>query len=341
MLVVVCGARPSPDQVAGLVLGPRPTGGSVEIEHLAIPLEWEGAADQTYARARQQLLELALHWGAHIVHANEHHLGEVGTSGMPVLVVSHSDLCSWRAAVLGEAEPMVDGSYMHRVKVGLASASSVVAPSTFVADALCRWFGYSDAVRVIPNGVTEHPTALHPVRTIDTIIAGRLWDPAKNFKTYMAAVTGIAGRMFMAAGPLANPGEAASVVPEAPIRYLGVLRNEALRRTLAQARLLVAPSIYDPFGLVPVEAALAGCCLVLGDIPSYRELWEDTAEYIDPLDAEGLRTLLRELLDDVPRQRVMAERARARAQALYSAERMAGAYLASYQRLALRYGLAP
>jgi glycosyltransferase involved in cell wall biosynthesis len=79
----------------------------------------------------------------------------------------------------------------------------------------------------------------------------------------------------------------------------------------------------------------------LGDIPSYRDIWDDSAIYVQPGDAAGLATVLRDLFNDVPRQRAMAERARLRAQKLYSAERMVAAYLSTYQRLALRHGLAP
>lgn len=340
VLVVAFGAEPNTDHLSGLALGSRPSGGEVGVEALPFPLEWEGASDATYAESRRRLLDLALQWRAHVVHANEHHTGEIGASGMPVLVVSHSDLCSWRAAVHGEAEPMVHGAYIHRVRTGLANAAGVVAPSTFVAAALCRWYGYSDVVRIIPNGVGDHPATLQPARTIDAMIAGRLWDPAKNLSAYVEAVAAIPGRTFAAAGPLAPPHGAASARVEMPIRHLGTLPHAALRQNLARTRLLVAPSLYDPFGLVPVEAALAGCALILGDIPSYREIWEDAAVYVEPRDPDALRACVRELLEDVPRQRELADHARRRAQERYTAGRMVAAYVSAYQRLALRHGLA-
>ena len=34
------------------------------------------------------------------------------------------------------------------------------------------------------------------------------------------------------------------------------------------------PARYEPFGLSILEAALSGCALVLGDLPSLRELWD-------------------------------------------------------------------
>jgi glycosyltransferase involved in cell wall biosynthesis len=216
----------------------------------------------------------------------------------------------------------------------------VVAPSVFVAESLARWYGYTDVVRLVPNGVGDLTEGMRPARIYDALIAGRLWDPAKNLKTYVEAVAGLPGRSFAAAGPLAQPGESSPAPPE-HLRYLGTLSRAALRAALARSRILVAPSIYDPFGLVPVEAALAGCCLVLGDIPSYRDLWGESAVYVEPRQPEALRQIIASLLDDAPRRTSLAEAARSRARARYTADRMVASYLQIYQRTALRYGLAP
>jgi glycosyltransferase involved in cell wall biosynthesis len=110
---------------------------------------------------------------------------------------------------------------------------------------------------------------------------------------------------------------------------------------LGRARLFVSPAIYDPGGLALIEAAFARCCLLLSDIPSYRGQWEDTAEYFDPRDPADLRNRIRELLDDASKRHAFASLAYERAQALYGVNRMASAYLGTYQRLALKYGLAP
>lgn len=339
VLLAVCGPRPSADQLTAVTLGAR-RGGGVEIEYIDMPLEWEGAEEAAYAAGRQALLQLALRWRAHILHANEHHLGQIGASGLPVLVVSHSDLCSWNAAMERDATKEVDAAYMLRVISGLSHASLVVAPSISVVESLSTWFGYGAVVRVIPNGVSLAPTGLTPARTIDALMAGRLWDPAKNLSCFQHAVTGWPGGTFVAAGPLAPPGGMPIAVGESAIQYPGQVSNGELRDMLSHAHVLVAPARYEPFGLVAVEAALAGCCLVLSDIPSYRSLWENTALYFDPDDPAMLNRTLRAVLDDPDRRHALAMRAHRRAEARYSADRMARAYLATYQRLALRYGLA-
>ena len=52
----------------------------------------------------------------------------------------------------------------------------------------------------------------------------------------------------------------------------------------SRATVYAAPSLYEPFGLAPLQAALHGCALVLSDIGSFRELWDGCAEFVPPGD---------------------------------------------------------
>ena len=113
------------------------------------------------------------------------------------------------------------------------------------------------------------------------------------------------------------------------------LPSAEVAELLAHASVFVAPARYEPFGLAPLEAASAGCALVLGDVPSLREIWGDAALYVDPDDEQELeRTLLR-LIDDEPLLATLGRRARARA-ATYTPDRMADTYLALYRRIAAK-----
>src|SRR5690606_29955126 len=62
-----------------------------------------------------------------------------------------------------------------------------------------------------------------------------------------------------------------------------------------RALLFVHPARHEPFGLPVLEAALSGCTLVLGDIPSLRELWGPVATFVDPNDARALREAIADL----------------------------------------------
>jgi glycosyltransferase involved in cell wall biosynthesis len=101
---------------------------------------------------------------------------------------------------------------------------------------------------------------------------------------------------------------------------------------MARASIFVSPARYEPFGLAVLEAALAGDALVLGDIDSLREIWEDAAIFVEPEDRRQLVWTLNRLIADDRRREVMALRARARA-LQFDPRRMAAQYLHAYEEL--------
>ena len=110
---------------------------------------------------------------------------------------------------------------------------------------------------------------------------------------------------------------------------LGRLEPAQLKTWYARAGVFAHPARYEPFGLAPLEAALSGCALVLGDIPSLREIWDDAAVFVPPEDVVRLRLALIDLIEDRPRREELARRAGARARR-YTPERMAAGYLDLY-----------
>jgi glycosyltransferase involved in cell wall biosynthesis len=123
------------------------------------------------------------------------------------------------------------------------------------------------------------------------------------------------------------------------VEPLGRLGRRELDGVLAAAAIFAEPARYEPFGLAALEAGLAGCALVLGDIPSLREVWGDAAVYVSPDDDDGLDRSLRMLVDDPELRSGFGERARRRALS-YSLECTADGYLAAYRRVRSRPGLA-
>ena len=114
------------------------------------------------------------------------------------------------------------------------------------------------------------------------------------------------------------------------VQLLGAVSRPDLVARMARASIFAAPALYEPFGLGVLEAALHGCALVLSDIPSFRELWDGCAEFVDPREPSTLASALRRLIADPMRRAAYAKRARARAQR-FSPARMADAYLDAYR----------
>jgi glycosyltransferase involved in cell wall biosynthesis len=197
-------------------------------------------------------------------------------------------------------------------------------------DAVARHYGRPRTAAVVPNGTDPArfaPRAKEPF----VLSAGRVWDEAKN----VAAVDAVAGRLgwpVYVAGDARRPG--GEEVRLRGARALGALSRVSLARWMGRAAIYTLPARYEPFGLSALEAALAGCALVLGDIPSLREVWgDDAALFVPPDDHEALAAALAALIADGPHRTALAARGRLRA-AEYHADRTAAGYLGLYERLA-------
>lgn len=251
--------------------------------------------------------------------------------GRPVLVVAHSCVFSWMNEVTGAAPGEEWGEYHRRVRRGLESADQVIAPTMAMLSTLTRNYGDfpgSVAARVVPNARSH--TVFRAGRKEDFVFAaGRIWDEAKN----AAAVARVSDTLrwpVCLAGELRRPDGGESSF--AGIRYLGRLEPSAMASWFARAAIFAHPARYEPFGLTPLEAALSSCALVVGDIPSLREVWGNAALYAPPEDSEALAHEIDRLIDSADLRRTMGLRARRRALE-YSPHRMRERYLRIYHEL--------
>jgi glycosyltransferase involved in cell wall biosynthesis len=104
---------------------------------------------------------------------------------------------------------------------------------------------------------------------------------------------------------------------------------------MAQRPVFVSAALYEPFGLAVLEAAQAGCALVLSDIPTFRELWGEAALFVPARDDRAFAEAIRGLLDDEDRRAALGRAARQRSRR-YAAAAMARGMLALYARHARR-----
>lgn len=290
-------------------------------------LEWMEAPWEEVEAAGAWLLELEKQVTPHVVHVNGYVHAALPWQ-CPALVVGHSCVMSWYAAVKHTAPPTAWNRYRQAVACGLRHAALVTAPTSAMLAALRDHYGTFAAAQTIPNGCQMQ--WLSPgVKEPFIFTAGRVWDEAKN----IAALDRIAAHLpwpVYVAGETQHPNGTA-----APLRHaigLGHLPAKEMAMWLRRAAIFALPARYEPFGLSVLEAGLAGCALVLGDIPSLREVWHDAAMYVPPEQPAALEAVLLDLIADVPRRCHLAHGARARAQ-YFTPERMAKGYVALYRQL--------
>lgn len=195
-------------------------------------------------------------------------------------------------------------------------------------NALQTYYGPLRHTQIIPNG--RSPQLYHPViKEPFVLVAGRLWDEAKNIATLARAASHVRWPIYVA-GDSHHPGGGDTCFEH--VHTLGRLSSSALAGWLARASIYALPACYKPFGLSALEAALSGCALVLGDIPSLREIWGDTAVFVSPQNERALAKQINQLIENDPERERLAEKVRARALTL-TADQMALRYLAAYGQL--------
>ncbi|HEU4648440.1 MAG TPA: glycosyltransferase family 4 protein [Gemmatimonadales bacterium] len=305
---------------------------NVTVHESSYALEWMPEPWAQVDAAAEWLLELERELQPDVVHLNQFSFGALPWRA-PRLVVGHSCVCSWWRAVHGTDAPADWAEYRRRVRAGLAQADVVAAPTRAMLAALDEHYGPLPPALAIPNG--RDPQPFRPARKDELILAvGRLWDEAKNVAALARVAADLPWPVYVA-GATRRPGGAASHPALADCggaRFLGQLPASMLARWMRRAAIYALPARYEPFGLSVLEAALAGCALVLGDVPSLRELWAGAALFVSPDDPDMLRAALRTLMLRQDLRVELADAANRRAQE-FSVERFAGAYLDTYAAL--------
>jgi glycogen(starch) synthase len=294
-------------------------------------LEWMDDPWNDVTAAGEWLLHLERMLEPDLIHLNNFAHGALPWRS-PSLVVGHSCVLSWWSAVKHTSIPERYFRYRKRISQGLHAADLVVAPSHGMLGELNRLYIPFTHGLMISNG--RRPECFHPGRKQDFIFScGRIWDEAKN----IAALHEIAPELewpVCVAGQQAHPNGGASSLSN--LVSLGQLSQQNIAGWYARASIYALPARYEPFGLSILEAALSGCALVLGDIPSVRENWADAAILIPPDQPAELRDAISHLIRSGAGRAEFTTRAQVRARE-FTSQRMASEYLRAYSIAAARF----
>jgi hypothetical protein len=321
-VLVVLGPSPSPaqlkmaDAIKGLIL-----------VDTGLPLDWLAETRESVRTAAEAVAALAETYSADIVQLNGAALAAEVKFPVPVVAIAHSCIATWWKATKG-TEP--DDSYKWRADLtgkGLKAADHVVAPSA--AFAVATQLAYALETKRRRSTMGALPWALPRVAPHDfAFTAGRLWTRARMSKPSTLLPRGWRCR-FMPPGRIAAP---MGWIDLHHARGLGNLGEKELARWIAPRPVFVSAAVYEPFGLAVLEAAAAGCPLVLSDIPTFRELWEGAAIFVDPMDSEGFARAVTSLVGDELMRDRMGAAARERAKR-FTPEWMAAQMAEIYRRL--------
>jgi glycosyltransferase involved in cell wall biosynthesis len=215
------------------------------------------------------------------------------------------------------------------------SASRIICVSEFTANELAKFTGtLREKMRVIHNGMSvqwsnlpdlprphERPYLLYVGNVKPHKNLGRLLDAFCNNDSRGLQLVIVGKREGFITGD-ASIGHKAELHPD-KVSFTGLVSDELLAAYYQHAHALVSPSLYEGFGLPPLEAMAAGCPVVVSDIPAHREVFGDAALYFDPYSPDDIYEKLTYVKNISPADRMaLAERGRKRA-AMFSWDRCA------------------
>lgn len=248
-------------------------------------------------------------------------------------------------------------------------SQQLIAPSRVCAEGVAAYLGIDPGtIAIIPHGISIPDEAsarqrtTGPTPTLRVLFVGRL-ERRKGVQTLIQAIPRVLDRMpgvsfsiigadsYAGAAELARDGDARTsfkqrLLLELPHRYwsnvhfLGLCEEPVRERALSWCDLFVAPSLYESFGFIYLEAMahakpVIGCRV--GGVP---EVVDDgvTGLLVPPEDPEALAAaILRLLADPDLRQRMGAE-GRRTVQSRFSVSQMIDRNLALYEQVLERCG---
>lgn len=202
----------------------------------------------------------------------------------------------------------------------IARASHVITDAAYIRDEIIMEFGLApDRITAIPLGSRAifRPRSEEKCQSVlsarelsyrSFILCVGTLEPRKNLgfiiRTYAAMPSGFRRKhplvLVGMRGWLTSEIEStmSPLVDAGQLRPLGFASDEELAALYASAMVLVYPSLYEGFGLPPLEAMACATPVIVSNRATLPEVVGDAGELIEPADDVGLAALLQRLAED-------------------------------------------
>ena len=183
---------------------------------------------------------------------------------------------------------------------GLRRTDAIITPSAFVAQEARDYFSWDREIIAIHHGIRQvfldAPAEADSSLESDYSLYVGAVEPRKNLGRLLKAWSILPasirdGQRLLLVG--STGWKNAEVISEigrtgARVHFLGSVPDAQLARLYRNARCLIYPSLYEGFGLPPLEAMACGCPVVVSRVSSLPEVCGDAAQYVDPNDVESI-----------------------------------------------------
>lgn len=204
-----------------------------------------------------------------------------------ITYVRHPESYSWK---FRSAYRVMTPLLLKRIK-------TLITVSQFSKREICGFYGFpSDKVLVVANAVGPEFQPGAPLRGgPQYLLAVSSPSAHKNFARMITAFLALEGhdqvelRIVGGGGAVFSDPDLERMASSDPrIKFLGRLSDQALIEQYQNAAAFVFPSLYEGFGIPPLEAQACGCPVLAANAASIPEVLQSSALYFDPLDVEHI-----------------------------------------------------
>ncbi|WP_122734850.1 glycosyltransferase family 4 protein [Pseudomonas viridiflava] len=191
----------------------------------------------------------------------------------------------------------------------LSRIKTLVTSSSFSRGEISQFYGFPEnRVLIVPAAVSDsfRPRPVQPDAPKYLLAVS---SPAahKNFNRMIQAFLSLRDHNDLqlhivgaATGIFADPNLQRLACRDPRIRFLGRLSDAELIEQYQGATAFVFPSLYEGFGIPPLEAQACGCPVLAANAASIPEVLQASALYFDPLDVSHMAAAMHRVLVDVP-----------------------------------------
>lgn len=237
------------------------------------------------------------------------------------LVMTIHDLASELFPAFFSLKTRLWHKFLNPLKIA-NSADRILAVSNFTKDELERvWQIPPEKISVTPLAAKVSRSRFSPKNLpLKFILSLSTLEPRKNLRTLIAAFAELQKENsteieLLIAGDFDSKIFADPKISKIPgVRFLGKISEAEKFQLLAAAEVFCFPSLYEGFGIPPLEAMQCGTPVLAADIPPLREVLGNATQFLPPKNIDAWRVALTKILADEKLRRKMSVAGKAQAQ---------------------------
>lgn len=193
----------------------------------------------------------------------------------------------------------------YKMMTPLAARTSrqLITVSNFSKNEILRFYPSlkKKEITIVYNAADKdlfHRTASEGTSTERFVLAVSSIDPRKNFIRLLEAFTELPTCRLNIVGKANRVFKQQNLQKQNSdnVKFLGKVSDQELVRLYNHAYCFVFPSIYEGFGIPPIEAMACGCPVLAADIPVLREVCSDGAIYFDPYNVQDICNTIKQFM---------------------------------------------